>query len=147
MDDLAGKLNEILNSPEGMAQVQSLAQMLGQSQQESGSPAPSSPSGANNGNGASLGALSSLLGGMNNNSPATTGGGALPDANTLQMITRLTPMLSAARQEDDSTRLLHALRPLLGSERQKKLDEAIRLLQIMRMLPLLRQSGLLSSLL
>ncbi len=147
MDDLAGKLNEILNSPEGMAQVQSLAQMLGQSQQESGSPAPSSPSGANNGNGASLGALSSLLGGMNNSSPATAGGGALPDANTLQMITRLTPMLSAARQEDDSTRLLHALRPLLGPERQKKLDEAIRLLQIMRMLPLLRQSGLLSSLL
>lgn len=56
-------------------------------------------------------------------------------------------MLSAARQEDDSTRLLRALRPLLGPERQKKLDEAIRLLQMMRMLPLLRKSGLLSSLL
>lgn len=144
MDDLAGKLNELLNSPEGMAQVQNLAQMLGQSQQEDGSPAPSSSSGANNGNGASLGALSSLLGGLNNSTPAS-GGGALPDANTLQMVTRLAPMLSAARQEDDSTRLLRALRPLLGPERQKKLDEAIRLLQIMRMLPMLRQSGLLSS--
>lgn len=145
MDDLAGKLNELLNSPEGMAQVQNLAQMLGQSQQEGSSPALSSSSGAGNGNGASLGALSSLLGGLNNSAPAA-GGGALPDANTLQMVTRLAPMLSAARQEDDSTRLLHALRPLLGAERQKKLDEAIRLLQMMRMLPLLRQSGLLSNL-
>lgn len=144
MDDLAGKLNELLNSPEGMAQVQNLAQMLGQSQQDDSSPAPSSSSGTNNGNGASLGALSSLLGGLNSSTPAS-GGGSLPDANTLQMVTRLAPMLSAARQEDDSTRLLRALRPLLGAERQKKLDEAIRLLQIMRMLPMLRQSGLLSS--
>lgn len=141
MDDLAGKLNELLNSPEGMAQIQNLAQMLGQNQQEDASPAPSSPPPANNG--ASLGALSSLLGGMGG-SPAG-GAGALPDANTLQMVTRLAPMLSAARQEDDSTRLLRALRPLLGPERQKKLDEAIRLLQMMRMLPLLRKSGLLSS--
>lgn len=145
MDDLAGKLNELLNSPEGMAQIQNLAQMLGQNQQDDASPAPSSPLPANNGNGASLGALSSLLGGMGGSSSA--GAGALPDANTLQMVTRLAPMLSAARQEDDSTRLLRALRPLLGPERQKKLDEAIRLLQIMRMLPLLRKSGLLSSLL
>ncbi len=72
---------------------------------------------------------------------------ALPDAGTLQLVTRLAPMLSAVRQEDDSTRLLRALRPLLGEERQKKLDEAIRILQMMRMLPLLRQSGLLSGIL
>ena len=94
MDDLAGKLNELLNSPEGMARIQNLANMLGQNQQAA---------------------------------PA--------------------PMLAAVRQEDDSTRLLRALRPLLGEERQKKLDEAIRILQFMRMLPMLRQSGLLSGLL
>ena len=33
MDDLAGKLNELLNSPEGMARIQNLANMLGQNQQ------------------------------------------------------------------------------------------------------------------
>lgn len=139
MDDLAGKLHEILNSPEGMAQVQNLAQMLGQNQQASSSPAPSSPAGS--------GTLSSLLGGLNHTIPADGNSSPLPDANTLQLVTRLAPMLSAVRQEDDSTRLLRALRPLLGPERQKKLDEAIRLLQMMRMLPMLRQSGILSSLL
>lgn len=56
-------------------------------------------------------------------------------------------MLSAARQEDDRIRLLKALRPLLGEERQKKLDESIRILQLMRMLPMLRETGLLSGLL
>ena len=68
-------------------------------------------------------------------------------ASALQLVTRLGPMLSAARQEDDRIRLLKALRPLLGEERQKKLDESIRILQLMRMLPMLRETGLLSGLL
>lgn len=144
MDDLAGKLSELLNSPEGMARIQNLASMLGQNQQESPAPADSSASSQDSGEGFSLGALSSLLGGMGKGAESAP---ALPDAGTLQLVTRLAPMLSAMRQEDDSTRLLRALRPLLGEERQKKLDEAIRILQMMRMLPLLRQSGLLSGIL
>ena len=44
MDDLAGKLNELLNSPEGMARIQNLANMLGQNQQAAPAPAPSSES-------------------------------------------------------------------------------------------------------
>ena len=50
-------------------------------------------------------------------------------------------------QEDDSTRLLYALRPLLGAERQKKVDEALKILQMMRLLPLLKESGVFSGLL
>lgn len=40
MDDLAGKLGEILNSPEGMKQVQELAGMLGLSGSGQGSSEP-----------------------------------------------------------------------------------------------------------
>ena len=144
MDDLAGKLSELLNSPEGMARIQNLASMLGQNQQESPAPADSSASSQDSGEGFSLGALSSLLGGMGKGDESAP---ALPDAAALLLATRLAPPLSAVRQEDVSTRLLRALRPLLGEERQKKLDEAIRILQMMRMLPLLRQSGLLSGIL
>lgn len=134
MDDLAGKLSELLNSPEGMARIQNLAGMLGQ---QTNTAAPSeTPSEHSGGNG--LGALASLLGNSGNSQPA------LPDSGTLQLVTQLAPMLSAAQQEDENTRLLQALRPLLGEERQKKLDEAIRILQLLRMLPLLRQSGLLN---
>jgi len=41
-------------------------------------------------------------------------------------------------QEDDRTRFLQALRPLLSEERQKKADEAMRFLRLMDMLPLLK---------
>ena len=57
------------------------------------------------------------------------------------------PLLSSVRQEDDNTRLLRALRPLLAPQRQKKVDEALRLMQLMRLLPLLRQKGMFSGLL
>lgn len=61
----------------------------------------------------------------------------------LQSIAKMMPLLSSIRQEDDGTRLLHALRPLLGPARQKKLDESVKLLQMMRLLPLLKGSGFL----
>ena len=57
------------------------------------------------------------------------------------------PLLGQAGREDDSTRLLRALRPLLGPERQKKVDEAMKILQMMRLLPLLKESGVFSGLL
>ena len=131
MDDLAGTLSAFLNSPEGKARLQNLAGMLAQNQEEA--PAPSGDSGG----------LSSLLGALGGSSETSV----IPDASALQLVTRLGPMLSAARQEDDRIRLLKALRPLLGEERQKKLDESIRILQLMRMLPMLRETGLLSGLL
>ena len=45
-------------------------------------------------------------------------------------------------REDDSTRLLRALRPFLHEERSRRLDGAIRLLGIMKVLPLLKGAGL-----
>lgn len=141
MEDLAGKLNELLNSPEGMARIQNLANMLGQSSEKE-KPAET-PKAADNGG---LGSLASLLSGIGG-SGSESGASGLADASTLQMVTKLAPMLSTVRQEDDSTRLLKALRPLLTSERQKKLDEAVKILQLMKMFPLLKQSGLLSQLL
>lgn len=88
--------------------------------------------GGNNGGG--LGALSSLLGG---------GGGGGLDGDLLQTVTKILPLLAAFRQEDNNTRLLHALRPLLGEERQKKADEAIKILSMLRLLPILRGQGIL----
>ena len=72
-------------------------------------------------------------------------GGITPQ--TLSLMTRLGPLLSQANREDDATRLLRALRPLLGESRQKKVDEAIQILQMLRLLPLLKESGVFSGLL
>ena len=43
--------------------------------------------------------------------------------------------------EDDSTRLLRAVKPFLKEERARRVDGAIRLLSIMKILPLLKNSG------
>lgn len=121
MDDLASKLSELLNSPGSLDKIKSLAGLLGGAAQEQSSPEQSSP-------GPSVP--------EDNSSPFGL------DTDSLQMITKIAPLLSGFRQEDDSTRFLRALRPLLGEDRQKKLDEAIKILQMMRMLPLLRSSGI-----
>jgi len=109
MDDLAGKLSELLNSPEGMERIKNLAGMLGQS-------APSEPPAAPSPSGSPLGL----------------------DGDMLKTVMKMAPLLSNFRQEDDSTRLLRALRPMLGHERQEKLDQAIQMIQMMRVLPLLK---------
>lgn len=57
------------------------------------------------------------------------------------------PLLASANREDDSTRLLAALRPLLGEARQKKLDEASKILKLLHLLPLLKESGVLQNIL
>lgn len=41
-------------------------------------------------------------------------------------------------REDDRTRFLAALRPLLSEERRKKADEAVKFLKLMELIPLLK---------
>ncbi len=128
MDDLASKLNEILGNPESMEKIQNLAGMLGQSG----------------------GGLGNLLGNLGN--PAPPAASALPpapantvpgvDGELLQTVMKIAPLLSTIRQEDKNTRLLRALRPMLGQERQRKLDEAEKMLQMLRILPLLKGTGI-----
>lgn len=62
-------------------------------------------------------------------------------ADMLSAITRLAPLLSAPN-EDDTTRLLSALRPFLSQRRAERLDEAERLLSITRLLSILKESKL-----
>ena len=130
MDDssqaLSGQLGAILNDPQSMERIRSLAASLGLGDSPP-APAPAPPA------------------------PTPAPASAVPlqgmDPNLLQTVSRLMPLFSRLRQEDDSTRLLHALRPLLSPARQKKIDEAVRILQLMRLMPQLKQSGILTSLL
>ncbi|MBE6833230.1 hypothetical protein [Faecalispora sporosphaeroides] len=111
------KLGSLLSSLGGAGGLNALSGLLG-----------------GGGGGGGLGALTGLLGGG-------VGGGL--DSDTLQVVSKILPLLSTFRQEDNNTRLLHALRPLLGPERQKKVDEAIKMLSMLRLLPVLRGQGIL----
>lgn len=146
MEGLEQQLNQFLSDPNSMKQLQSMMSSLGLGQQGGGnsgtaSPAPPAPPPAP----APAPDLSSLAGML-----GTLGGGQTAQApptqslaapDTLAMVAKLAPMLNQLNREDDSTRLLMALRPLLGAERQKKIDEAVKILQLMRLLPMLRDMG------
>lgn len=115
MDDLNEKLNRLLSSPEGMAKIQSAMAALSGGQ-EAPSPAPPPP-------------------------PSPREGGGLPDMVALQ---RLLPLLSGMGQDNEDTRLLQALRPYLKGPREQRLDEAVRLLRLTKLLPLLQEQGILT---
>lgn len=65
----------------------------------------------------------------------------------LEAIMRMGELLSQMNKQDDSTRLLLALKPHLKPENRQKVDSAMKLIKIMNILPLLRDSGILNGLL
>ena len=130
MDAMANKINEILQDPESVAQLRSLASMLGGGASASppGSDAPAAPPSA---------APPSAA-------PPASFDGIPPDM--LQNMMKLVPILRDMRRETPDTGLLRALRPLLSAPRQKKVDDAIRIMQLLNILPELKQTGILHSL-
>lgn len=118
MDDLMQKLQSVLNDKESMKQLSELAAMLGAEQ--NGEP-PEQQS-----------------------APPPPGGGSAPDfLGDIPKLMQLSGAVSQAGKGDKNIALLLALRPLLKEENQHKLDRAVRLLRMMSLLPLLRESGIL----
>ena len=64
----------------------------------------------------------------------------------IEAIMKMGELLSQMNRQDDSTRLLLALKPHLKPENRQKVDSAMRLMKIMNILPLLRDSGILGQL-
>lgn len=118
MEDLSRKISELLSDPQALEQIRELTGMLGQSQEKSEQleqrEAPK--------------AAGQSLSGM-------------PDPNMLGMVMKLAPLLQSAKEDDDSTRLLKALKPFMHDERAKRIDGAIRLLGIMKLLPFIKSAG------
>lgn len=144
MDDLTQQLNQFLQNPDSMRQLQSMLGSLGLSRNASPAPpqpeaAPAQPPAAPAADLSALAGALSALGGGGSQASSPPPAPARPD--TLAMVTKLAPLLGRINQEDDSTRLLRALRPLLSGPRQQKIDEAVKILQLMRLLPLLRDMG------
>lgn len=59
----------------------------------------------------------------------------------VSMLAGLAPLMSGLTRDDDNTVLLRALRPYMHGGREKRLDEAIRLLQLLKFVPLLQGKG------
>lgn len=150
MSELEEKLENILGNPQAMSQIMSLAQSLnlggqggggqGQTQpqeqsqgQEAGQPpaqeappqtgeappAPPSPQAASAGSG---GGLEGMLGALNN-----------LDVGTLSAAANLIGQFSGGG-DDKRTALLTALRPFVREERYAKLDKAIQIAKLSRLI-------------
>lgn len=69
-------------------------------------------------------------------SPQESGGiGSLFGADTAKMLAAVAGQMN---REDDRTKFISALKPLLSEDRRKKADEAMRFLRLMDTLPLLK---------
>lgn len=72
----------------------------------------------------------------NSNNTFSQGGFSLPfDMGTMN---KMMSLMGQMNKEDHRTRLINDLKPLLSEERRQKADEAIKFLQLMEMLPLLK---------
>lgn len=114
MADIQDKINEILSNPEALRQVQSLGEQLGLSGNASEKPQP--PEKKNE--------LSLPTDFMND--------------DIAKSLIKILPAVKSIGCEDDTTRLLNALRPFLSCEKQEKLDKAEKMLKLFKILPLLK---------
>ncbi|MEG2174416.1 MAG: hypothetical protein RR135_02890 [Oscillospiraceae bacterium] len=136
MEDFSALITQFLGSEEGMSQLRSVASALGLSDTADANPGTAAaPASAGTGDVGAMPDLSTLLGGIQDN----VGG---IDMSTILLLQRA---LSAYNQTDRNTELLRALKPHFSAGRAKKVDDALRILQLIRLLPLLRESGLLGS--
>lgn len=129
MDNISGLgelLGPILNSPDAMEKLRGAAQELGLGDML---PPPGSTSEAK---AASPPAPPP---------PPKTSPGDIFSPDIMSVLGTVAPLLSKLNEEDDSTRLLEALRPFLSSTRRKRIEEAERMLRIARLLPLVGSLG------
>lgn len=127
MDDIASKITDLLNDPEGMQKISSMANALMQSNDEK----------SNN----ISDIISSVMQKKAENNPIEK-----PSIDPMQMgnIMKMMSLIKKQNTDDDNTRLLLALKPHLSDERKKKVDKALSLLKIAKLLPVLKESGILN---
>ena len=119
MEDMAGKISELLSDPNGVEKIKSLADALfkDNSTPKDEPPEDTSSIGFSLPVGFDIGKIMGLMSAFNN------------------------------QQSDRRSNLLLALKPHLSNERQERVDKAVKLLKIATLLPVLKEQGILDSLL
>lgn len=121
MEDLFGKMQELMSDPESMKQLSELAQMLQSETQDCDASENETEENT---------AEESLFGGI----PFDP-----------IMLMKLGEMLGGTQKPDDNTALLLALRPHLRSQRRERVDRAVKLLRLITIFGTLKESGMLQN--
>ncbi|WP_337403737.1 hypothetical protein [Porcipelethomonas sp.] len=128
MDDLMGKIQEMLSDEESMKQISELAQMFSSSDNTETKSSESQSKPDNNGNG--------LPGGI--------AGFGMGDFDFTKIL-KVQEIMNKA-SNDKNAEFLLALKPLLREERQSKVDKAVKMLKLFTVWTVLKDSGLLNDL-
>lgn len=123
MDDMLGKMGAILSDPESLQQLQELAQML---QQEGNSEDTAEK--------------------MEEEKEKKTANEESSGFD-INMLLRVQELMGAMQTNDEDAQLLLALRPHLKTKRQKKVDQAVKLLKLYAVFSAVKENGLLQDLL
>ena len=121
MGDFEDKLGAILNNPQAMGQIMSLAQSLG-------APSPSDPPAEPPPAPSPLSAPSPPIG----DAGGLTGGLGALDPRLIGLAARV--MSEYNSKDDGRTALLQALRPFVKEQRYAKLDRAIQIARLSRLI-------------
>lgn len=153
MEDINGKIADILNDPASMDAIKSMAEsIMGGGDDISSSPLSQSDL---------LKSISSIGGSSEDTSDRKSAkketalskkGGGIPDISGLlgsmspDQLGGIMKIMTAINsgKNDDRTTLLMALRPHLSAKRQERLDRAVKLMKIASLMPLISESGLFS---
>ena len=148
--DLAQKLNDLLSSPDSMQKIQAAMSALGLGGEEGVPDAEEEEEEAEESGGLDTAALSNLLSSLTaapqpaqkKKKPRVVPPKQESGGMDLSILTKLAPMTASMNQDAQDTILLKALRPYLHGGREKRLDDAIKILRFIKIMPLLRDKGL-----
>lgn len=118
MDDMMSVIQSAMQNPETMAQLNAIAQSLFSSEKETNS-APCAPA-----------------------VPDSVSDTSSPDID-IQKLIGVANAIKSTNNKDTTIDFLNALKPFLKAEKQQKADRVIKLLRLLAVLPILKESGIL----
>lgn len=151
MDELMAKLQSILGTKEGQEQLKNLQSAFNPSAQGAPSaPAQEAPVGDGQSpqqGGIDLSSIMSMFSGGAGQQDAQP----QPETDSMpnidiNMILKLQQVFQSMNVNDKNSQLLYALKPHFSEKRQKKVDQAVSMMKLFAMLPLIKESGLFSGL-
>lgn len=111
MDDLSAKISEILGSQDGIKQIAEMAEKLG-----------IDPSQINSA--------------LNNETPPKEKQDMFDGIN-METILKVQKLVSKMNSNNNDTVLLDALKPYMGPERSKRIEDAKKIMNLMQLIPLI----------
>jgi len=121
MDDIMNKIGEILSDPESIKQISELAQMFMSETGNNNNASDENPEKSEN---------------------SSDTGDSLFSGLDFSKLMKLQEIMGAVSGKDKNADLLLALKPHLSPERQKKTDKAIKLLKLLTVWNIIKDSGI-----